>query len=184
VSTIHRLAHFTHSADRTHRCQNERDRENESTGRQTTDKTITSVCSCVSTFASYTLDNGEQSFFRVLNAALRSDDTATARPFLLYTRLLNAALDLMPHVTDTFYRGVGLPLGTHYEKGTIKTELQFNSTTTDVSVISGFTSGCDTTMFTMKGSFPDIAAFSAYAHEQEVLVPAGTRFKVEHVTHV
>jgi hypothetical protein len=118
----------------------------------------------------------------VLNATLRSTDRQKLKPWFLYLRLFVNALNRLPPLRETVYRGVKLDLSTEYTIGETIIWWGFSSCTTDVTVLqSELFLGMkgNRTMFTIKcDSARDIRKHSYFSAEDEMILLAATQFKV------
>ncbi|CAF4617497.1 unnamed protein product, partial [Rotaria sp. Silwood2] len=124
----------------------------------------------------------DKCLYVVLNATLRAANRQKLKPWLLYLRLFVSALSRLPPLHETVYRGIKLDLSHEYTKGETIVWWGFSSYTIDVSVLqSELFLGKEgiRTMFTIKyDSIRDIRKHSYYPMEDEMLLPAGTQFKV------
>ncbi|CAF2949765.1 unnamed protein product [Rotaria sp. Silwood2] len=124
----------------------------------------------------------DKCLYVVLNATLRTANRQKLKPWLLYLRLFVSALSRLPPLRETVYRGIKLDLSHEYTKGETIVWWGFSSCTIDVSVLQSelFLGKEGTrTMFTIKcDSARDIRKHSYYPMEDEMLLPAGTQFKV------
>ncbi|CAF3052229.1 unnamed protein product [Rotaria sp. Silwood2] len=124
----------------------------------------------------------DKCLYVVLNATLRAANRQKLKSWLLYLRLFVSALSRLPPLHETVYRGIKLDLSHEYTKGETIVWWGFSSYTIDVSVLqSELFLGKEgiRTMFTIKcDSIRDIRKHSYYPMEDEMLLPAGTQFKV------
>lgn len=122
--------------------------------------------------------------YPMLNAALRDHiHPESLQPFLPYLKLLLTGLNKLPLVRTRVYRGIRLDLHEEYNQlqGKAFTWWAFSSTTTNINVMnSDAFLGTDgpRTLFSIDTFGVDIAAFSAYTNEQEVLILPGTLLTV------
>ncbi|CAF1145477.1 unnamed protein product [Rotaria sordida] len=125
----------------------------------------------------------DKCLYIVLNDTLRSPDRQQKlEPWYLFLRLFLNALFRLPSLPKTAYRGVKLDLSQRYIKGETIAWWGFSSCTTAVGVLNSKsflgTTG-DRTMFTLQcQSARDIRKYSYFPAEDEVLLMAGTQFKV------
>ncbi len=125
----------------------------------------------------------DECLYVVLNATLRSPDRQQKlKPWYLYLRLFLSAILQLPALRETAYRGVKLDLGKSYITGETIVWWGFSSCTTTVEVLQSnlFLGETDTrTMFNIQyETARDIRKYSYYSSENEVLLLAGTQFKV------
>ena len=64
----------------------------------------------------YTMEWGEQTLYRVLNQALRSENRQALKIWFPYLKLFDSALDLLPTVKESVWRGVPLDIGKNFLK--------------------------------------------------------------------
>jgi len=121
--------------------------------------------------------------FKVLNAALRSEDRKQIASFFSYLRLLLSALQKLPVSTRKLYRGVALDLSSQYRQGSVVTWWAVSSCTPDMKVASSFSGASKRTLFviTPLTSVP-IKRFSEYQSEEEYILTPGTQLKVTKAT--
>ena len=65
----------------------------------------------------YTMEWGSNSFYRVLNAALRSKDRTSLKPWFAFLKLFDTALKRLPYRKQNVWRAVRIPLGKECKKG-------------------------------------------------------------------
>ena len=115
-----------------------------------------------------------------LNSALRNHLHPEAlHPFLPYMKLLLTGLNKLPLIRARVYRGINLDLHELYSQlqGKVVTWWSFSSTTlrNDLAVFLG---DDESTSFCIDAIGVDIAAFSAFPAEKEVLLLPGTTLMV------
>jgi hypothetical protein len=124
-------------------------------------------------------------FYRTLNACLRARDRSRVTPFFSYLRLLLEALRQLPAQKRTVYRGVKLDLSAKFRKGDEPVWWSVTSTSTTMDVLqSKEFCGQDgpRTVFVVQASHArDIAAFSAFASEEELILLPGAQLAVRSV---
>ncbi|CAF0890662.1 unnamed protein product [Rotaria sp. Silwood1] len=124
----------------------------------------------------------DECLYIALNATLRSEKRDKLEPWFPYLNLFLTALERLSSKRRTIYRGVKLDLHEKYSKGKIIDWWAFSSCTTSIGVLQaelflGKTG--ERTMFTIEcDSGKDIRKHSLLPAEDEVLLPAATRFKV------
>jgi hypothetical protein len=124
-------------------------------------------------------------FYRMLNACLRNRDRDTIKPFFSYLRLLLEALRLLPAQKRVVYRGVKLDLSAKFRKGDEPVWWSVTSTSTTMEVLQS-KEFCGQegprTVFVVQASHArDIAAFSAFASEEELILLPGAQLAVKAV---
>ena len=126
-------------------------------------------------------------FYPAINAALRSEDRATLKPFFKFLKLAFTAMHKLPPVCGCVFRGVKLPLAQvgQYEAGAPVLWWGFSSTTARADVLSNpsfLGDGGDRTMFQIQiSNGVNIKAYSSFHVEDEVLLLPGTNMVVESV---
>jgi hypothetical protein len=124
----------------------------------------------------------DQCLYIALNATLRLEDSDKLEPWFPYLNLFLTALERLPSKHRTVYRGVKLDLLKGYPKGKIIDWWAFSSCTASIGALKqeiflGKTG--ERTMFTIEcQSGKDIRKHSIFPSEDEILLPAATRFKV------
>ena len=120
-----------------------------------------------------------------LNSALRDkSDPENLKPVFPYLKLLLTGLNKLPLVRAKVYRGVCLDLHKQYNQlqGRVFTWWAFSSTTMSAKLMQSklfLGEKGDRTLFSIDAIGVDIAAFSAFPDEQELLLLPGTSLKVQ-----
>ena len=119
----------------------------------------------------------------MLNSALR-DHThpENLEAFLPYLKLLLKGLNKLPLIRKTVYRGVNVDLHEEYNQleGRTFRWWAFSSTSLSEELSKSFMGGAEeSTLFKIDGIGVDIAPFSAFPKESEVLLLPGTCLVVE-----
>ena len=122
-------------------------------------------------------------FYRMLNATLRDRDRTFIRPYLPYLRLLLEALRQLPAKTRTVYRGVKLDLSDKFRPGDQPVWWSMSSASSVKDVVLSSKEFCGDSgpriVFVIKAVHArDIAAFSAFPGEQELILLPGAQLKV------
>ena len=124
----------------------------------------------------------EESLYRVLNAALRSEDRERLVPWFLYLKLILTALDRLPSKHPIVYRGIKRDMTKEYHGGSTAIWWGFSSCTSNIGVLKNeqFLGSSGTrTFFTIEcTSGKDIRQHSYFAREEEILLPPGREFQV------
>jgi hypothetical protein len=124
----------------------------------------------------------DKCLYATLNAILRSEDRDKLEPWFLYLKLFFTALERLPSIHRTVYRGIKLDMHKDYPKGKSVVWWGFSSCTISIDVLQselflGITT--DRTMFTIEcNSGKDIRKHSYFPCEGEILLLAATQFKV------
>lgn len=129
----------------------------------------------------YTMEWGEQTLYRVLNAALRNENRQALKIWFPYLKLFMSALEKLPTVKETVWRGVPRAMGKDFARDQEFTWWSMNSCSTSPNVINGFLGDEDrSTVFCIQAiSGRAIAQYSELKNEEEVILPMGTQFRVE-----
>ncbi|SEC15036.1 Uracil-DNA glycosylase [Streptomyces sp. 2231.1] len=125
----------------------------------------------------------ESTFYREINAILRSPDRARLVPYLPYLRLLFSAVSQLPVRTSPLWRGVSLDLRTQYPLGRTVTWWGVSSCTSEPGVARSFlgSRGKRTLFEVSPARAVGIRDFSAFTGEEEFLLLPGTQLKVTDV---
>ena len=81
---------------------------------------------------------GETSLYRVLNEALRSENRQALKIWFPYLKLFDTALDLLPTVKESVWRGVPLDIGKNSTRNQIFTWWTVSSCSSAVNVTETF----------------------------------------------
>ena len=129
----------------------------------------------------YTMEWGETTLYRVLNEALRSENRQALKIWFPYLKLFDTALDKLPTVKESVWRGVALGIGKNYTKNQIFTWWSINSCSSSANVIKNFLgNGQTATLFlieTVNGK--KVSGYTEYENEDEVILRLGTQFRVK-----
>ncbi|CAF1307504.1 unnamed protein product [Rotaria sp. Silwood1] len=124
----------------------------------------------------------ENSFYIILNNTLRAEDEEKLKPWHPYLKLFVTALEKLPSISKTTYRGVKMNLSTQYPIGKTFVWWGFSSCTSSIEVLQSeqflgktgsrtlFNIDCD--------SGKDIQQHSFFPTEDEILLVAARKFKV------
>lgn len=134
----------------------------------------------------YTLEwrTRETSFYYLLNTALRSEDRKSTQPWFPFLHLIFTALDRLPSITGTIYRGVKGHIP-HATKNKNVTWWGFTSCTSKMNVLESEAfcgkTGKRTIFHISCLCGKDISQYSYYPVESEVLLLPGTMLTVKSV---
>jgi hypothetical protein len=124
-------------------------------------------------------------FYRAFNECLRDRDRQQVKPFFPYLRLLLEGLRQLPAQKRAVYRGVKLDLSTKFRKGDQPVWWSVTSTSSSMDVLqSKDFCGQDgpRTVFMVQATHArNIAAFSAFASEEEWILLPGAQLRVKSV---
>ncbi len=128
----------------------------------------------------YTMEGGDNSFYQVLNQALRSEDRPALKPWFRYLKLLDTAIAKLPTVRKNIWRGVIGDIGKNLKKNEKLTWWTVTSCSLSIDVIKEFlASQTKSTLFLIEavnGKY--IADYTNYPNEDEVLLAPGTELRV------
>ena len=124
-------------------------------------------------------------FYRTLNRCLRNRDRDLVKPFFSYLRLLLGGLRKLPKRTRTVYRGVKRDLSATFKQGDEPVWWSVSSTSSSMAVLNSNDfcgqSGTRTVFVVQATHARDIAAFSAFASEEELILLPGAQLLVRAV---
>jgi hypothetical protein len=138
----------------------------------------------------YTLEWGDQSLYRVLNQALRSDDPDKVKEWFPFLKLFNSAISKLPTVSECVWRGVPDDISRNLKKDQIVTWSSINSCSTSIDVIKDFLSSKSRSwkdIFTRKHSKlvmieiyngKSLTGYTRFPGENEVVLAPGTKLRV------
>ena len=132
----------------------------------------------------YTMESGENSFYQILNAALRSENRPALIPWFRFLRLFDEALKKLPIVKGSIWRGVPSDVSGIFTKGQVFTWWGISSCSTSLEVIEDFLeSTTSSTIFMIEAKQGrDVSAYSYLKGENEVLLNFGTELRVKSKT--
>jgi hypothetical protein len=123
-------------------------------------------------------------FFSLLNETLRAEDRHALQPWFAFLKLFITALQRLPSIEKTVWRGVSGDFGTEFDDGYVHTWWSVNSCSPDISVVEHFLPTLDnldnsSTLFAIDAIHAiDISAFSKLSEQEIVLIP-GTRLRAK-----
>jgi hypothetical protein len=128
----------------------------------------------------YTMEGGDNSFYRVLNRALQSEDRPALKPWFPYLKLLDTALFKLPNVRGSIWRGLSGDVGKNFKKNQELTWWSVTSCSLSVDIIKDFlVSETTSTIFMIEVAHgKDISGYTNYPAEEEVLLGPGTQLRV------
>lgn len=126
----------------------------------------------------YTMDWGDNSFYLAINRALRAEDRSTLKPWFSYLRLFDTAVQKLPNVRKSIWRGVKTDISRCFKKGDEFTWWSINSCSTSVNVIKDFLASNSTLFLIEAVNGKDISKYTNFLNEQEVILCPGTRLRV------
>jgi len=128
----------------------------------------------------YTMEGGDDSFYRVLNRALRSEDRPALKPWFPYLKLFDTAVSKLPTVRGSIWRGVPGDIGKDFKKNQELTWWSVTSCSLSVDIIKDFlASETTSTLFMIEAVHgKDISGYTNYSIEDEVLLCPGIQLRV------
>lgn len=126
----------------------------------------------------YTMEWGETSLYRLLNADQRNRNRSILTPWYSYLKLLSSALDKLPNKKGNFWRGINVKFVRAYEKGDLQTWWCLTSCSAEVSQVKPFLGQQSTLMSIEAETAKEISIYSCYPFEKEVVLVFGTGVRV------
>ncbi|CAF4042965.1 unnamed protein product [Adineta steineri] len=126
----------------------------------------------------YTMEWAENSFYQVINRALRAEDRSSLKPWFAYLKLFNVAIQKLPTVEKNLWRCVPKDIAKNFKKGEEFTWWAISSCTTSLDIIQNFL-GKESTLFLIEAkNGKNISSCTKFPTENEVILCPGTRFRV------
>ncbi|CAF0985858.1 unnamed protein product [Adineta steineri] len=129
----------------------------------------------------YTMEWDETSLYRLLNKALRDENRQNIKIWFPYLKLFDTALDKLPTMIESVWRGIPLDIGKNFTKNQLLTWWTVSSCSSSVNVIKSFIGhNKSSTLFlieTMNGK--KVSGYTAYEGEDEIVLKIGTQFRVK-----
>lgn len=114
------------------------------------------------------------SFFSSLNEALRNENRTALNPWLSFLKLLITALEKLPPMMNTVWRGVVNNVGSIFDDNDVHIWWSMNSCSLSLDVVRPYL-GETGTLFAIEAIHgKDISEFSAVPDEKEVILMPGT----------
>jgi hypothetical protein len=124
-------------------------------------------------------------FYRSLNSCLRARDRERVKPFLSYLRLLLEGLRQLPAIESFVYRGVKLDLSDKFKKDDEPVWWSVTSTSETIGVLESKDfcgqDGSRTVFMVEAKHARNIAPFSAFKSEKELILLPGAQLRVKSV---
>lgn len=120
------------------------------------------------------------SFYKVLNDTLATGDRKMIRPWYLFLKLFDSALEKLPNFTKPVWRGIKANIIGDYCNTQVCTWWRFSSCSASIDVVKLFLGNNDgSTLFMIEVcNGKRIADYSHFPNEDEVLLKMGTTFYV------
>jgi hypothetical protein len=126
----------------------------------------------------YTMEWGDNSFYQVINRALRAEDRSSLKPWFAYLKLFDTAAQKLPTVRKNLWRGVATNIANNFKKGDEFTWWTISSCSTSVDIIKDFL-GPNSTLFLIEAvNGKDVTGYTNYQSEHEAILCPGTRLRV------
>ena len=126
----------------------------------------------------YTMEWGENSFYQVINRALRAEDRLSLKPWFAYLKLFDTAVQKLPTIRKNLWRGVAKDISKNFKQGDEFTWWTISSCSTSVNIIKDFL-GPNSTLFLIEAANgKDVSGYTNYPNENEVILCPGTRLRV------
>ncbi|CAF3431676.1 unnamed protein product [Rotaria sp. Silwood2] len=131
----------------------------------------------------YTMEAGDHSFYRILNQVLRKENRKEAIPWFSYLKLFDTALKKLPKVKGNIWRAVPGNLASKYKPNQLLTWWTISSCSTSADVVKAFLkSNQEATLFMIEAvNGKDLAGYTMYPDEHEVILGVGTQLRVKNV---
>ncbi|CAF3174249.1 unnamed protein product [Rotaria socialis] len=129
----------------------------------------------------YTMEWGDTTLYRVLNRALRSENRQALKIWFPYMKLFDTALNKLPTVKESVWRGISVDIGKNFTKNQIVTWWSVNSCSSSPNVIKNFLDdNKKSTLFLIEAiNGKKVSGYTEYESEDEVILRVGTAFRVK-----
>jgi hypothetical protein len=129
----------------------------------------------------YTMEWGDDTLYRILNEALRSENRQALKIWFPYLKLFDTALDKLPTVKEVIWRGISLDIGKDFIRDQIITWWSVNSCSSSVDVIKKFIENDKkSTLFLIEAvNGKKVSGYTEYENEDEIILKIGTQFRVK-----
>ncbi len=129
----------------------------------------------------YTMEGGQNSFYKILNEALRSENRPALRPWFSYLKLFDVALKKLPTVKGNVWRGVPGDITEQFIRGQVLTWWGISSCSQEMDVVQGFLdpNGSSTLFMIEAINGKDVSKYSYFSNESEVILGLGTELQVK-----
>lgn len=124
----------------------------------------------------------QTTLFLSLNEALRSENRETLKPWLAFLKLFMTALEKIPSIRTTVWRGINCDDTLTYVDDDVHIWWSVNSCSLDASVIKPFLNDNGTVFVIEAIHAKDISVLSAVSDEKEVILMPGTRVRRKYGT--
>jgi hypothetical protein len=115
------------------------------------------------------------SFFSCLNDKLRAENRDALKPWFAFLKLFITALNKLPSIKKTIWRGVSGDVGSKFDDGDVHIWWSINSCSMDITVVKKYLDNSSTLFAIDASRGKDISKFSTFPLEQEIILMPGTR---------
>jgi hypothetical protein len=124
---------------------------------------------------------GDETLYRVLNRALRSENRQALKIWFPYLKLFDTALDKLPTVKGNVWRGVSVDIGKNFTKNQTVTWWSINSCSSSVDVIKNFLgNNKSSTLFLIEAvNGKKVSGYTEYENEDEIILRLGAQFRMK-----
>ncbi|CAF4842498.1 unnamed protein product [Rotaria socialis] len=119
------------------------------------------------------------SFFYCLNKSLRAENREELKPWFPFLRLFMSALEKLPSSRTVVWRAISKNITTDINRNEIQTWWSVNSCSTDGNLLKLYFGKESTIIRIQPLHGKDISEFSAFQSECEIVLPPGTRLRVQ-----
>ncbi|CAF0740297.1 unnamed protein product [Adineta steineri] len=127
----------------------------------------------------YTMEWGGNSFYQVINRALRAEDRVSLMPWFAYLKLFDTAVEKLPTLRMNLWRGVPEDVARNFKNGDEFTWWAISSCSKSLGTIENFL-GPNSTVFLIEAiNGKDISKYTNFPAETEVILCPGTRLRVK-----
>jgi hypothetical protein len=129
----------------------------------------------------YTLEGGDNSFYRILNENLRSKNRRAVKVWFGFLKLFDSALNKLPTVQGCIWRGLDGDFSEQYKKDQVFTWWSVSSCSVSITVVQDFlgpNKNATLLMIEAKNA-KDISGYTHFSDEEEVILKPGTQLRVK-----
>jgi hypothetical protein len=129
----------------------------------------------------YSMEGGDNSLYRLLNETLRSKNRRAAKLWFGYLKLFDTALNKLPTVRKSIWRGMNGDFSHMYKKDDILTWWSVSSCSVSMTVAQQFLeSDKNGTLLMIEAkNAKDISDYTNFSNEKEIILKPGTQLRVE-----
>jgi hypothetical protein len=129
----------------------------------------------------YTMEGGDNSFYRILNEALRSENRRALISWFGFLKLFDTALAKLPTINECVWRGVSGNISQKFKKDEVVTWWSVSSCSVSLEVVQDFlSSNANSTLLMIEAkNAKDVTGYTSFPDEKEVLLGPGTQLRVK-----